>query len=235
LKTLLHYTVLVAGFALALAIAGVGLSSVAIVIGALGVGIGFGLQNLVNNFASGLILLFERPVRPGDVVVVGGEWGTIRKIGLRSTVILTFDRAELIVPNGDLISEKVTNWTLSDRVARVVLPVGVAYGSDVEKVLRILFEVAESQPEVLEEPPAQALFRGFGESSLDFELRVWLGSIDLRLEVTSALCGALDARFREEGVEIPFPQRDLHLRSVEAEAVRRLGATSGAAPPEVED
>jgi small-conductance mechanosensitive channel len=223
IKRLLHYVVITLGFFFALGVLGFELQSLTIVLGALGVGVGFGLQNIANNFFSGLILLFERPVRVGDMVVLDGIWGTIRKIGLRSTVVQTFDQSELIVPNSDLISEKVTNWTLSDKVTRLLIPVGVAYGSDVPKVLRLLGEVAAADPRVLPEPAVQTFFVGFGDSSLDFELRVWVGDPSDRLPTRGDLLAALDRRFREEGVEIPFPQRDLHLRSVAEGAGGRLG------------
>lgn len=216
INSLLHYAVITLGVLLALGALGVELQSFAIVIGALGVGIGFGLQNVVNNFVSGLILLFERPVRVGDTVEIGGEWGTIKKIGLRSTVIVTVQRSEMIVPNGDLVSEKVTNWTLTDPTTRVTIPVGVAYGSDVQAVLQILLETARAHPAIVAEPRPVAIFSGFGESSLDFELRIWINDVDQRLVAKSAVLAEIDRRFREARIEIPFPQRDLHLRSVDA-------------------
>jgi potassium-dependent mechanosensitive channel len=195
------------------------LQNFAIVAGALGIGVGFGLQNVVNNFASGLILLFERPVRVGDTVVVDNVWGTIQKIGLRSTVMVTFDQSEMIVPNADLVSEKVTNWTLSSPTARIILPVGVAYGSPISTVLEILVDSAFAHDAVLKEPPPEALFVGFGESSLDLELRVWVSNIRQRLQVRSVILTDVERRLAEAGIEIPFPQRDLHLRSVDAEAL----------------
>ena len=220
INKLLHYALIVFGIVFAFGAIGFQLQNFAIIAGALGVGIGFGLQNIVNNFVSGLILLFERPVRVGDTLVIGGEWGTIKKIGLRSTTVVTFDQSEMIVPNGDLVSEKVTNWTLSNPVTRLVLPVGVAYGSDLETVFGILYGVAESHPAVLDQPAPQALFMGFGDSSLDFELRVWVREVLQRPLARSALLTEIDRRFREVDIEIPFPQRDLHLRSVDAEAFR---------------
>lgn len=215
IKKLLHYALLLLGFLLAMSLAGVELKTFAFLAGALGIGIGFGLQDVVNNFVSGIILLFERPIKVGDLVVLDAEWGTVRKIGLRSTVIETLDQSEIIVPNSMLISEKVTNWTLSTKMARVVIPVGVAYGSDVTLVLGILSEVGNAHPDATQDPPPSPIFTRFGESSLDFELRVWIADISLRLRVTSELNQEIDRRFREAGVEIPFPQRDLHLRSVD--------------------
>ena len=224
INKLLHYALIVFGVLFAFGAIGFELQNFAIIAGALGVGIGFGLQNIVNNFVSGLILLFERPVRVGDTLVIGGEWGTIKKIGLRSTTVVTFDQSEMIVPNGDLVSEKVTNWTLSNPVTRLVLPVGVAYGSDLETVFGILYAVAEDHPAVIPQPAPQALFMGFGDSSLDFELRVWVREVLQRPLARSSLLTEIDRRFREAGIEIPFPQRDLHLRSVDAGVIGAAAA-----------
>jgi potassium-dependent mechanosensitive channel len=225
IKKLLHYFLVLIGFIFAMSLAGIELQNFAVLAGAFGIGIGFGLQNIVNNFVSGLILLFERPIKVGDMVVVGGDWGRVAAIGLRSTVIVTLDGSELIVPNSDLISERVTNWTLTTTSARVVLQVGVAYGSNLELVLRILDEAARNHPLVLSEPAPSAIFVGFGESSLDFELRSWIADVSTRLTVRSELGQFIDRRFREEGVEIPFPQRDLHLRSVDGEILTRMHQT----------
>ncbi|MGE4544081.1 MAG: mechanosensitive ion channel domain-containing protein [Pedobacter sp.] len=216
IKKLLHYAILAFGVVMALSLAGIELKNFAVLAGALGIGIGFGLQNIVNNFVSGLILLFERPIKIGDLVVLDNEWGTVRKIGLRSTTVETFDQSEVIVPNSLLVSEKVTNWTLSNEQCRIVVPVGVAYGSDVEKVLKILYSAAQTHPDVLDTPPPSAIFTAFGASSLDFELRVWAKSVAERLIIKNDLLLYIDRRFREEEIEIPFPQRDLHLRSVDA-------------------
>jgi small-conductance mechanosensitive channel len=196
--------------------AGLDLQKFTIIAGALGVGIGFGLQNIVNNFVSGLILLFERPVKVGDTINIDDQWGTITRIGMRSTVFETLDRSEIIVPNSDLISQKVTNWTFTSNISRIVLTVGVAYGSSLDKVLEILMRVAKEHPDILNDPEASAIFTGFGESSIDFELRVWIADIGKRLKVKSEMGQAVDRYFREEGITIPFPQRDLHLRSIES-------------------
>ncbi len=219
IKKLLHYALVLVGFLFAMSLAGMELRNFAVLAGAFGIGIGFGLQNIVNNFVSGLILLFERPIKVGDMVVLGTEWGTVRKIGLRSTIVETLDQSEIIVPNSQLISEQVTNWTLSTNVARVVLPVGVAYGSNVPLVLKLLKEVAVQHPDVIPDPSPSPIFTGFGDSSLDFELRIWIGDIQKRLKIKSELNQAIDQAFRDAGVEIPFPQRDLHLRSLD-EAIR---------------
>jgi len=216
IKKLLHYALVLIGFLLAISALGFQLQHLVVVAGAFGVGIGFGLQDIVNNFLSGLILLFERPVKVGDGILIDGEYGTVAKIGLRSTVVETLDQAELIVPNSQIISQKVTNWTLSTRRVRVVVPVGVAYGSDVELVMKILAEAGEQHDDVMADPPPSPIFTEFGDSSLNFELRVWIPNVDMRPRVKSELLLYIDRRFREEGVEIPFPQRDLHLRSVES-------------------
>jgi small-conductance mechanosensitive channel len=207
-----------------------------LIAGALGVGIGFGLQNIVNNFVSGLILLFERPIKVGDTINIDDQWGTINKIGLRSTVVETLDRAEIIVPNSDLVSQKVTNWTLSNSISRIIFPVGVAYGSDLTRVLSILDTVGKEHPDVLSDPPPNAIFTGFGNSSIDFELRVWVGDINKRLPVKSDLGQTIDRFFREAGISIPFPQRDLHLRSIESNLKGLFDRPSErAAPNQAED
>ncbi len=156
------------------------------------------------------------------MVMVDGEWANVRKIGLRSTTIETFDLSEIIVPNSDLISQKVTNWTLSSEQSRVVVPVGVAYGSDVPLVLNILKKCAELHPKVLDQPVPSIIFTAFGASSLDFELRVWVADVNSRLAVKSDLLQAIDEQFRQANVEIPFPQSDLHLRSVDGALLARI-------------
>ena len=220
---LVHYAMVLVGFLIALSTMGFELKNITIIGGALGVGIGFGMQAIVNNFVSGLILLFERPIKVGDVVQLGdGQRGRVTKLGLRATTVQTFDKAEVVVPNGDLISSQVTNWTLGDRSMRLIIPVGVAYGSDVEAVIRVLTAVAEENDRVLKEPKPMALFLNFGDSSLDFELRVWIADFNDRRIIQSALIREVDRRFREENIEIPFPQRDLHLRSVDESAAGEL-------------
>jgi potassium-dependent mechanosensitive channel len=224
IKKLLHYSLILIGFLFAMSLVGLELRNFAVLAGAFGIGIGFGLQNIVNNFVSGLILLFERPIKAGDMIIVDNEWGTVRKIGLRSTVVTTLDESEIIVPNSLLVAEKVTNWSLSSALCRITIPVGVAYGSDVPLVLRILIEAGKENAVVLDDPAPSPLFRGFGDSSLDFELRVWISDVRDRFRVRSEICQFIDRRFREEEVVIPFPQRDLHLRSVDAEIFHDLGS-----------
>ena len=220
---LVHYGLVLVGFLIALSALGFELKNVTIIGGALGVGIGFGMQAIVNNFVSGLILLFERPIKVGDVIQLSdGQQGRVLNLGLRATTVQTFDRAEIVVPNGDLISNQVTNWTLGDRSMRLTIPVGVAYGSDVETVMRVLMAVATENDQVLKDPQPMVLFLNFGDSSLDFQLRVWISDFNNRRIIQSALIRDIDRRFRIEGVEIPFPQRDLHLRSVDGKAADRL-------------
>ena len=226
LKRLVHYGLFSFGFLVAVSMAGLDLQKITIVIGALGVGIGFGLQNIVNNFVSGLILLFERPVKVGDIINIDQDWGTITKIGLRSTVFETFDNSEIIVPNGDLIAQKVTNWTFTSKVVRAVLPVGVAYGSPLEKVLEILNKAAKEHPEVLSNPAPNSIFEGFGSSSIDFQLRFWVRTIDERLRIRTEVAVIVDRLFREENIVIAFPQMDLHLRSIDSDLQTFLGEKS---------
>jgi len=235
INRLVHYGLTLIGFLIALGILGVNLQNITILAGSLGIGIGFGLQNTVNNFVSGLILLFERPVKVGDTIQLGQQWGTIERIGLRATIVETFDLSEVIVPNSDLISAQVTNWTLRNRVSRVIVPVGIAYGSDVPLAMKLLSEAAGGNPLVMKDPAPQVLFLAFGASSLDFELRVWVLNVDDRLTVKSELHQEIDRRFREAQVEIAFPQQDLHLRTVDENAREALASllptpTAGAAP-----
>jgi small-conductance mechanosensitive channel len=186
---------------------------------ALGVGIGFGLQSIVNNFVSGLILLFERPVRVGDYIEFGGNWAEIKKIGLRATIVQTFDQADVIIPNADLVANQVINWTLTNRRVRLIIPVGVAYGSDISLVMETLIASAKDNTHLAENPPPQVLYLNFGESALEFELRVWVLDADNRLVASSELHQEIDRRFREAKIEIAFPQQDLHLRSVDDAAI----------------
>lgn len=213
--SLSRYTILGIGIFIAFLSAGLDLNKFTLLAGALGVGIGFGLQDLVNNFISGIILIFERPVQVGDVIVVGELTGEVKKIGLRSSIIRTWEGAEIIIPNGRLISSEVTNWTFSDKKRRMEIPVGVKYGSDVNLVKKLLLDCASSHNEVLSVPAPVALFKDFGESSLKFELRCWTANSDNRLEIESELRYRIDKAFKENNIEIPFPQRDIHIKKDE--------------------
>ncbi len=212
ISRLTHYTVLLFGFLIAITAAGLGLDRITLLTGAFGVGIGFGLQNIVNNLVSGLILLFERPLKIGDQIQIDDFVGKVTSIGFRSSVIRTFEGAEMIVPNGNLISETVINWTLSDQLRRAEINVGVAYGTDPRRVLDLLVEVAKQHPDIISEPPPIAVFHGFGESSLDFSLRAWTNTVDRFITIRSELTVSVNAALVEAGIEIPFPQRDLHFR-----------------------
>ena len=175
------------------------------------VGIGFGLQNIVNNFVSGIILLIERPIKVGDWVVVGGNEGLVRRISVRATEIQTFQRAAVIVPNAEFLSNSLTNWTHKDRNGRIEILVGVAYGTDTQQVEEILLGLAKEHEEVMTIPEPFVLFRDFGASSLDFELRCFTENVTRRLRIASDLRFKIDAAFREANIEIPFPQRVVHM------------------------
>jgi small-conductance mechanosensitive channel len=214
------------GILIALTALGFSTTSLTVALGALGVGLGFGLQNIFNNFVSGLILLFERPVQVGDTIDVNGTWGTIAKINVRSTVVQTYDNASLIIPNADMISNQVTNWSFKDLRLRRWITVGVAYGSDTELVRKTLLEIAHAQPKALKRPRPDVLFRDFGDSALIFSLRVWT-TVDDFIGMETDIRLEIDRLFRERGIEIAFPQRDIHVRSVVegAQPVAQLGRT----------
>lgn len=188
------------------------IQSLTVIFGALGIGIGFGLQNIVNNFASGIILLFERSIKVGDIVVVGGEWGTVKKLGLRATVIQTFDNSEMIVPNSNLVSSTVNNWTLSERKTRFVASVGVDHDSDIQLVTKLLLEAASNHPKVMQDPAPSVVFTAFGDSSLNFDLRGWVPDIDFRASTKNEIMYEINRLFRENNIVIPFPQRDIHIK-----------------------
>ena len=213
LSRLLNYFVLAVGTLVALENLGISITALAGLGAILAVGIGFGLQNIAQNFVSGLILLLERPVKKGDFVEVGDIQGTVREIHARATVITTLNNVDVLVPNGQFITERVVNQTFANRLIRMRVDVGVAYGSDTALVVSIMERVARDHPAVIPDPAPKVWFTNFGESSLDFTLLVWISEPLLQWQVASDLRFAIDAGFRAAGVEIPFPQRDLHLRS----------------------
>jgi len=212
-------------FLVSLSVAGLELANLALIAGALSVGIGFGLQNVVNNFVSGIVLLFERPIKTGDWIIVGGSEGYVKKIQLRSTVIQTFDRADIIVPNSEIIASQVTNWMLNDSVGRIKVPVKVAYGTDPRLVEEILLKIANAHSMVVTRSPTvespSVLFREFGDSALVFELRCFITDIDYYKQVVSEFNYCIVTDFKEAGIEIPFPQTDLHLKSSEISEFKR--------------
>ena len=210
-SVLTGYIIIVLGALSSAAAAGIDMSRFALVVSALGVGVGIGLQDVVNNFVSGLILLFERPLQVGDTVDVEGGLGTVKRIGLRSSTLKSFDGAERVVPNSRFISQEFTNWTLSDKTRRVEIAIGVAYGTSPHKVVQILLDVARGHEGILSFPEPSAIMTGYGESSLDFSLRAWTGRDEQWVGIRSDLLIAIGARLEEAGIEIPFPQRDLHV------------------------
>lgn len=211
-----HYAMLVCGAVLAAQCVGINLGSFAVVFGFLSVGIGFGLQNVTSNFIAGLILLLERPITVGDMISVEGQVGKVLQINIRTTIIETGDRVSIIVPNSKFIEGSVINWSHGDPKVRVHCPIGVAYGTDVRKVTEILLRVASGNPEALQDPKPDVLFLGFGESSLDFELLVWTASPDKQKCLLSEMNYAIYDAFAKNGIEIPFPQRDLNIKTLPA-------------------
>jgi small-conductance mechanosensitive channel len=211
---IVSYVVLVLGMLIGVETVGVNLSSLAVIAGALGVGIGFGLQNIVSNFVSGLIILAERPIQIGDRVDLGNNTvGKVVRIGARATHVLTNDNIMVIVPNSDFVTNRVVNWTHIDPRVRLRLAIGVGYGSDPHVVEKLLLEVAKENPNVLKDPAPTVAFKEFGESALNFELRVWAGDMAHRPgNLESQLNFSIWDKFKQHGVEIPFPQRDLHIK-----------------------
>lgn len=225
ISSVIHYLVIIVGFLIAIAAVGIEMSRFAVILGAIGVGIGFGLQSIVNNFISGLILLFERPVKVGDTVELSGQIGKLRKIGLRASVLKKADGAEVIVPNSQLITDEVVNWTGSDDNRRIDIQVGVAYGTDPHRVMELLNEIPLRYDLVLSDPPPLAIFKGLGSNALEFESRFWVhdgsGWVSLRSKVVTAI---LDA-FVKEGIEMPSTQYDLNLKATDAEKLTDKSAT----------
>jgi small-conductance mechanosensitive channel len=216
LARVVGYALLALGFFVSLQMVGVNLTSLSFLAGAVGVGFGFGLQNIISNFISGLIILAERPIAIGDRVEIGGVAGQVREISLRSTTVITNDNMAIIVPNADFITQRVTNWSYEDSRVRFRLPFGVAYGTDLPK---LMLEVAQEHPKALKEPAPELFFVGFGDSSLNFELAVWSSeSTTSPRRFRSDLFFAIEKKLRDSGIEIPYPQQDLHVRTVVGDA-----------------
>jgi len=230
ISLIIRISLITMGFLIAIAAAGVEMSKLAILLGALGVGIGFGLQNIFNNLISGIILAFERPLNEGDIIEVGSYKGIVKEIGIRSSTIRTAEGAEVIVPNGNLISNELVNWTLTDPKRRVEVAVGVEYGTNIEQVLQILRDCAHAHSEVLTDPEPLAVFTSFGESSLDFRLLFWIATAEhRRLQIQSDIAVLVNNALEEAGIKIPFPQRDLHVKTVDPSLTNNLlkGGKSG--------
>jgi len=235
ITSIIYYLLMLIVVLAAVNAAGIELNKFTVLTGAFGVGIGFGLQNIINNFVSGLILQFERPVHIDDIIEVDTNIGKVTRIGIRSSTIATGQGAEVIIPNSYLISSKVTNWTLSESQRRRELPVGVAYGSDPNVVLKILREAAARHELVLTKPEPMVYFTGFGDSALNFELHFWVMQENNGLQISSEVALAAMQMFDDVGIEIPFPQRDLHVRSVDSAAAGLLqGSESHSLPSTVE-
>jgi len=210
---LVKYSLIFIGTVVILQVWGLDLSSLALIASALGVGIGLGLQNIAKDFGSGLVLVFERPIQVGDFVEFGQFKGTVERIGARSTEIKTLDQVSIIVPNSRFLEQEVINWSHRNPTSRIRLPVGVAYASDPQRVRQALMEASHRHPGILPTPPPQVFFQGFGDSALEFELLVWIRDPSQQLLIKSDLYFAIETALRQYGIEIPFPQRDLHLRS----------------------
>lgn len=215
--TIFRYIILVIGLVIVLQTVGIDLSTLTVLFGALGIGIGFGLQNVTNNFVSGIIILLERPIKVGDRIEIGDVNGDVVRVSMRATTIVTNDNISIIVPNSDFISSKVINWSHTDRNIRFNYPVGVSYKEDPDKVKKILLEVAASNDGVLKEPKPDVLFSDFGESYLEFKLRIWTREYINRPGVLkSKLYFEIFKKFRENGIEIPYPHRDIMIRNDES-------------------
>jgi small-conductance mechanosensitive channel len=215
----LQYGLLFLGTLVLLQLWGLDLTSLALFASVLGVGVGLGLQGIAKNLISGLIIMFERPIKVNDFVEVGDLQGTVTRVNLRSTEVVTLDRISIIVPNVEFLESRVVNWSHGSSVARLRIPVGVAHGSDPQVVRKALLQACQDLPDILETPPAQVFFKGFGESSLDFLLLVWINQPRRQYEIRSELNFRIEAILRQHHLTMPFPQRDLHLRHERLEVV----------------
>lgn len=213
LTRVIHYIIMITGAVVAFQFIGINLSGLAVIFGLLSVGIGFGLQNIVSNFISGLILLFERPVKIGDRVTVGDTQGDVLSINMRSTTIRSLNNISIIVPNSDLITTQVINWSHGDPKIRLDVDIGVSYESDLDTVIKTLQEVARENKDILSNPEPEVIFMNFGDSSWNFQLRVWLKDPYEYYQIRSDINCSIVRKFRKNKIEIPFPQRDLHIRS----------------------
>ncbi len=215
LQRINHYIIMIIGAIVAFQFVGINLSGLAVIFGLLSVGIGFGLQNVTSNFVAGIILLFERPIKIGDRVTIGDTQGDVTAINMRATTVRSLNNISIIVPNSQFISSQVINWSHGDPTIRLDVPVGVSYESDLDTVLRSLHEVARENENVLDKPEPDVIFLNFGDSAWNMELRVWLKDPYHYYQMLSEINCAIVRKFRENNVEVPFPQRDLHLRSAE--------------------
>jgi len=222
IKSLVSYAIVMVGMILAFRALSITWSNVQWLATALTFGLAFGLQEIFANFVAGIILMFERPMRIGDWITVDEFTGVVTKIRTRATTIVNWDRKEYVIPNKDFITGRLVNWTLSDTLNRIVINVGVAYGSDIEKTKKILLEVCQNHPKTVEDPPTRVTFEAFGDSSLNFVVRTFINEIDSRLLVIDALHTQFDAAFRKAGIVIAFPQRDLHICSVDEQATESI-------------
>ena len=218
IMSILGYVIVGSGIVIGFSQLGIDWSKLQWIIAALGVGLGFGLQEIVANFVSGLIILFERPIRVGDFVTIGNLSGTVSNIKIRATTVTDFDNREVLLPNKSIITENVTNWTLKDAVTRIVIKIGVAYGTDIDKVSEVLMNSVKAQKDVLEQPAPQVFFLAHGDSSLDFEVRAFVSQPTNRLPLTHIINSAINKALAEHDIAIPFPQRDLHLVSGQFDA-----------------
>jgi small-conductance mechanosensitive channel len=219
---LLRITIISVGLLIAFASAGIALDRITIIIGALSVGIGFGMQTLINNLVSGIILAFEKPISVGDVVEVAGKTGKMKSIGFRSSLVTTWDGADVVIPNGDLLNQHLTNWTLENSKACFEIIVGVAYGTNLEEVHQLVIDLLQTQDHVLRYPQPLVVFKEFGSSSIDMNIKFWVGDYTTGITVKSDLIIAIDKLFKEKNIVIPFPQQDVYVKSVAGKDEQKL-------------
>jgi potassium efflux system protein len=228
--TVCRYVITIIGLSLCCSFLGIGWSKIQWLVAAMSLGLGFGLQEIFANFISGLIILFERPIRVGDVVTIDSITGVVSRIRMRATTITDGDRKELIIPNKEFITGRVLNWTLSDPINRVVIQVGVAYGTNTQRAAELLLKLAKDHPHILSDPPPGVALESFGDSALNFVLRCFLPNLDNRGTVIHDLHMGIDRVFREAGIEIAFPQHDVHVRSIEVPSAILQSAMAGGTP-----